>query len=172
MLAPMTGLLPAVLDLEASGFGRHSYPIEVGYVLPDGAAYCTLVRPAPDWTHWDPAAERLHGITRETAVRHGRSVDGVARHLNDQLRGLTLYCDGWAHDYAWLHQLFDRADMSPAFRLDNVRTLLSDEEAARWHAIKQEVSAGLHLRRHRASTDARLLQMTLARVRNTTAAGH
>jgi len=27
---------PGVLDMEASGFGRDSYPIEVGYVLPTG----------------------------------------------------------------------------------------------------------------------------------------
>ena len=25
-----------VLDIEASGFGRGSYPIEIGFVLPDG----------------------------------------------------------------------------------------------------------------------------------------
>ena len=27
---------PAILDIEASGFGRGSYPIEIGYYLPDG----------------------------------------------------------------------------------------------------------------------------------------
>ena len=27
---------PCVLDMEASGFGRHSYPVEVGVALPDG----------------------------------------------------------------------------------------------------------------------------------------
>jgi hypothetical protein len=36
-----------VIDVEASGFGRGSYPIEVGFVLPDGEAVCTLVRPRP-----------------------------------------------------------------------------------------------------------------------------
>ena len=51
--------VPACLDMEASGFGRHSYPIEVGFVLGDGQSWCTLIRPAADWTHWDPAAERL-----------------------------------------------------------------------------------------------------------------
>ena len=29
---------PAVLDIEASGFGRGSYPIEVGFVLANGEA--------------------------------------------------------------------------------------------------------------------------------------
>ena len=35
---------PAVLDIEASGFGVGSYPIEVGFVLPDGQSYCSLLR--------------------------------------------------------------------------------------------------------------------------------
>ena len=56
---------PCVIDIEASGFGRSSYPIEVGYVLPDGRARCMLVRPAEGWTHWDEAAAQVHGITRE-----------------------------------------------------------------------------------------------------------
>jgi len=47
---------PAVLDIEASGFGRDSYPVEIGYVLPDGQTWCTLIRPAPAWTHWDATA--------------------------------------------------------------------------------------------------------------------
>ena len=51
---------PAVLDVEASGFGRESYPIEVGYVLSGGQTYCSLIRPLPEWTHWDPQAERVH----------------------------------------------------------------------------------------------------------------
>ena len=36
--APEPGLriVPAVLDIEASGFGRDSFPVEVGFVLPDG----------------------------------------------------------------------------------------------------------------------------------------
>ena len=58
--------LPCVIDIEASGFGRRSYPIEVGYVLPDGRAVCMLIRPAVEWEHWDESAARTHGITRAT----------------------------------------------------------------------------------------------------------
>ena len=73
---------PAVLDVEASGFGRHSYPVEVGYVLPDGSTFCTLIRPEPEWTHWDPEAERLHHITRELALLRGKPVAEVVRLLD------------------------------------------------------------------------------------------
>ena len=118
--------IPAVLDMEASGFGKASYPVEIGYALPDGRSYCTLIQPTHDWTHWDTAAEALHGISRDSLLRHGRPVADVARHLNDQLRGQTLYCDGWAHDYAWLAALFDAAGLHQAFKLDSLRALLSE----------------------------------------------
>ncbi|NKI93556.1 hypothetical protein [Rhizobacter sp. SG703] len=156
---------PAILDIEASGFGRDSYPIEVGYVLPDGSSFCSLIRPARHWTHWDPAAEQVHQIHRETLLVHGRPVTEVAQWLNDQLHGLTLYSDGWAHDYPWLGALYEEAGLVPGFRLDNLRSLLTEVEARDWYATKQAVSNELGLTRHRASADARLLQRTLLRLR-------
>ena len=162
---PLQMALPTVLDIEASGFGRDSYPIEIGYVLPDGSSYCTLVRPEAHWTHWDTQAQRLHGIEREAAVLHGRSSHEIARHLNLTLHGQTIYTDGWANDYSWLGALFDAADLLPSFHIENLRALLSDSEAARWHQIKDQIAGELSLRRHRASADAWLLQMTLRRLR-------
>jgi hypothetical protein len=156
---------PAVLDIEASGFGRDSYPVEVGFVLADGSTYCTLIRPAPEWTHWDPAAERLHHIALNTIMEHGRDVAEVAQQLNQRLRGLTLYCDGWAHDFTWLGVLFEAAGSSPSFKLDNLRALLTDQEAAHWGVVKMQVAKEMRLQRHRASSDAKILQSTLIRLR-------
>jgi hypothetical protein len=156
---------PAVLDIEASGFGRDSYPVEVGFVLADGQTYCSLIRPAPTWTHWDPQAERVHHITQETVMRHGREVTEVAAQLNERLRGLTLYCDGWAHDFTWLSVLFEAAGMTPTFKLDNLRALLTDREAAFWNVVKKQITTEMRLQRHRASSDAKILQRTLMRLR-------
>jgi hypothetical protein len=156
---------PTVLDVEASGFGRHSYPIEVGYALPDGKTCCTLIRPEPEWTHWDPEAEHLHHIKRETVLAKGRSATEVAQWLNEQLHGQTVYTDGWANDYSWLAALFEVADLSPGFRLENLHALLEGDEADRFHAMKLEVRQELGGPRHRASTDARVLQLTLMRLR-------
>lgn len=160
--------VPACLDIEASGFGRGGYPIEIGYVLGDGSAYCTLIRPQPEWTHWDDAAEAVHGITRDLVLRHGRPAGEVAAALNRSLRGLVLYSDGWAHDYAWLMRLFDAAELTPQFRLDSLRAMLDEAQAARWHAVKQAVAAELRSERHRASTDAKLLQLTWRRLQGGT----
>ena len=158
--------LPTVLDVEASGFGRGSYPIEIGFVEPAGALFCTLVQPAPEWLHWDPAAETLHGISRALLQRHGRPVDWVAAELNRRLAGQTVYCDGWAHDYPWLARLFDEAEQSPAFRLEDLRTLLTEGELACWDRSLHALRAELCPERHRASSDARLLQLCLQRVRD------
>jgi hypothetical protein len=158
--------LPTVLDVEASGFGRNSYPIEVGFVLPDGHTFCTLIRPLEHWTHWDAQAALTHHIPRTLLHTRGQSVDEVAHKLNADLRGQTVYSDGWANDYSWLGALFDAADMTPAFRLENLRVLLTEAEAERWHQIKAQIAAERGAQRHRASSDARLLQLTFARLRN------
>jgi hypothetical protein len=45
------------LDFEASSLAKDSYPIEVGWVFEGGTgAESWLIRPAPDWTDWDPNA--------------------------------------------------------------------------------------------------------------------
>jgi hypothetical protein len=164
-LAKPDTAVPAVLDIEASGFGQGSFPVEVGFVLSDGESFCCLIRPEPGWTHWDPEAEGLHQISRDTVRRHGRAVRDVAMLLNQRLDGLTLYCDGWAHDYVWLNVLFEAAGLSPSFRLDNLRVLMTDGEAEAFTATKREVAAEMRLARHRASSDAKVLQRTLVRLR-------
>ncbi len=158
---PPPTLPPAILDIEASGFGLGSYPIEVGFVLPDGTLWCSLIRPEIDWQHWDPNAEAVHHITREQLLQHGRTAHEVTEVLNERLRGTTVYSDAWAHDYTWLNRLYEVAERSPSFKLENLRSLLSDDDAARWHEVKRGVAMGSSAPRHRASADARLLQQTL-----------
>lgn len=157
--------LPIVIDVEASGFGAGSYPIEIGLVMGDGRAHCCLVRPETDWTHWEARAEAVHGLDRDTLVRVGRPVQEVAHWLNGLLRGHTAYSDAWGHDYTWLSRLFEAAHSSPTFRLEALSGLLAEPELMIWHAAREAVEAGLGERRHRASVDARVLQQTLLRVR-------
>jgi hypothetical protein len=157
--------MPTILDLEASGFGRGSYPIEIGFVEGRGLPFCSLIQPAPDWNHWDTQAEALHGISRECLLRHGRPRDWVAEEMNRRLAGQTVYTDSWAFDYSWLAKLYDSVGMHQHFKLDDLRSLLSEEEAHRFGDLKQQIRHEVQLRRHRASADAKLLQMTLMRVK-------
>ena len=133
--------IPTVIDIEASGFGRGSYPIEIGFVLPDGRGDCMLIQPARQWRHWDPAAEALHRISRALLLAHGQPIDAVVDRLERQLHGLTVYSDGWGHDYSWLSRLYEEADRQPGFRLDSLQKLLTEDELARWDATKAAVFA-------------------------------
>jgi hypothetical protein len=157
--------LPAIIDVEASGLTGRSYPVEVGLVTAAGATYCALVLPDPGWSHWDPAAEAVHGITREILQAHGKPITEVAARVNEHLAGTTVYSDAWGNDYAWLARLFDAAELPMRFRVEALRSLLTDAQAALWHATKHRVIAEMALKRHRASSDARALQLTLAALR-------
>lgn len=158
-----TLVVPAVIDVEASGFGPGSYPIEVGVALPDGGARCFLIRPEPDWTHWDPEAEAAHGIPRHILEGCGRPAAEVARRLNRLLRGMTVYSDGWGFDMGWLALLYDRAAIRQGFQVEDLRTLLSDEQMREWAQAKRQVLREFGLKRHRASADACVLQHTFLR---------
>ena len=65
---------PTILDVEASGFGSDSFPIEIGVKRSDGARFCRLIKPYQSWTHWNSEAESLHGITRDVLSQYG--IDG------------------------------------------------------------------------------------------------
>lgn len=85
--------------------------------------------------------------------------------LNERLLRQDVYCDGWLYDYSWLSRLFDAADNIPAFRLKDLRELLTPRQAGLWHTTRQDVETYLQLKRHRASTDALIIQETLRQVR-------
>lgn len=151
---------PTIIDVEASGFGRGSYPIEVGCALADGRCYCALIQPAVGWTHWDAAAEAVHGLCRETLLEHGLPPLSVAIRLNTLFQGATVYSDAWAHDYAWLAKLHEAAGVPATYRLDQLVRITPQIEAARWQTVRARVALHLPTARRRASDDARILQMT------------
>jgi len=156
--------LPNIIDLEASGFGRQSYPIEVGYILGNGDSFCSLIKPADSWNRWDESAEDVHGISRETLFEAGKPTLEIARIMNKQLSGNTIYSDAWGNDSSWLGLLFDEANMPMQFRMDSIRSLLTEEQAANWHQAKEKVIETIPMKRHRASSDAAILQKTFTLV--------
>ena len=151
---------PIIIDVEASGFGTGSYPIEVGVALDDDTKFCSLIHPAPQWEHWDDAAEKVHRIARELLQTHGRPVREVAARLNSLLEGKTLYTDAWVVDKPWLTALFYEAGMNMKFSVSPLELILSEAQMARWHETKDRILAGIEHQRHRASFDAWIIQET------------
>ncbi|RAR57052.1 MULTISPECIES: hypothetical protein [Halomonadaceae] len=156
--------LPTLLDIEASGFGRGSYPIEIGLARADGSTCAFLIQPLDEWTHWDPKAELLHGISRARLQREGHPVIEVARWLNDELAEIGIaYSDSWGYDNTWMSLLFHHAGMLPRFRLEALRRLLDERQLELWSTAKEALITERGIQRHRAGEDARLLQLTYER---------
>ncbi len=154
---------PIIIDVEASGFGGASYPIEVGVALDDDTKYCSLIHPAPQWDHWDDAAEKVHRIARDILETYGKPLQEVAAHLNHLLEGKTLYTDGWVVDKPWLTTLFYEAKMEMKFSVSPLEMILSEEQMALWHDTKDKLLAEVQKHRHRASFDAWIIQETYKR---------
>jgi hypothetical protein len=151
---------PIIIDIEASGFGKDGYPIEIGYVTSRGKPWCSLITPCDEWQHWSEVAEQLHHISRDILVVHGKSIQSITTHLNEAFLNQTVYSDGWLQDFTWLSCLFEMAKTAPHFKLEDLRTILTPYQQSIWHATKQSILNELQISRHRASADAQVLQMT------------
>jgi|GEM_PF-476055 len=156
---------PAILDFEASGFGSSSFPIEVGVVLSSGQRYCALIRPHKTWTHWNSEAEQLHKISRSKLVECGRPVQEVCAELNELAGKTALYSDGWTHDHSWLIRLYHAAAMAPTFKLSPIEAIATEQQLGCWDDTKKSVQQNLGVLRHRASSDALMIQQTFVESR-------
>ena len=160
---------PIVIDIEASGFGAESYPIEIGVAFGDGTKYCSLISPMPEWTFWDADAERLHGVSRSVLAQYGKPAREVAARLNELLGPRTAYTDGWVVDKPWLNRLYFEAGLECTYSLSSLEMILSEPQMEIWHATKNALLRELGDRRHRASFDAYVVQETWERTCNATA---
>ncbi len=152
-------LRPQIIDIEASGFGPDSYPIEVGVVLANGLRFSRVIRPLPDWTHWDSSAENLHGISQSDLQRHGHNPFQVARELNELLAGQTVYSDCWSVDKPWVDKLYNRLAMERNFYISPIESIVSEEQIEQWQGAMQQLG-GQVSPAHRALNDAVLIQET------------
>lgn len=157
--------VPAIIDIEASGFGCDSYPIEVGVIDSMGNKYCRLIQPELNWTHWTNEAESLHGIRRELLFSNGLDVTEISTQLNKILAGTTVYCDGWVVDYPWLIKLFAAARQQMQFTCSPLESILNEQQMSIWHEQKTILCEKSGCKRHRASSDAELIQQVYVHTR-------
>lgn len=156
---------PYIIDVEASGFGFESYPIEVGVALEEGERFCSLIQPVDRWTHWSEEAEACHRIARACLFQHGKPATSVASMLNLVLQHKTVYTDGWVVDKPWMERLFNSVGMQMQFRVSPLEMILNEAQMEIWHATKSQVEIELNAQRHRASSDALVIQTTYMRTR-------
>ena len=152
-----------VIDIEASGFGLSSYPIEIGLVLANGATYCALVKPHASWTHWDRGAAKVHGISLSELKENGKAIADICQDLNTLCDGQILYTDCWAHDYHWLSKLYTAAGVHCSFRLSPIEYLLSEPQMQSWSQRKKDYAKEANIKTHRALNDALIISEALDR---------
>jgi DNA polymerase III epsilon subunit-like protein len=150
------------IDVEASGLGPQSYPIEIGWCALDGSRRgSVLIRPEFDWgaAAWDEMAEALHGITRAMLRRDGVPARDACRLFRDAADGCDLASDGNQDDQAWLNRLFEAEwPPQPSLRVASILAWIKPEH--RRSFIEQD-EAGL--RPHRALADAERLAALVQR---------
>lgn len=157
---------PHIIDVEASGFGPESYPIEVGVIKSCGERYCTLIQPHERWSHWSKDAEELHGISRATLLKKGKAIRDVCFELNEFLGNDHVFTDAWSHDEAWLSRLYRRARIHPSFSVRAIEFILEEDQLLLWDHTKEIIAAKSSFPRHRASNDAYVIQQTFIACKN------
>jgi DNA polymerase III epsilon subunit-like protein len=139
------------IDLEASGLGRESYPIEVAWKNDEtGEQDSFLINPdsAEDWHYWDDHAEEIHGIERKELKKKGLDIISACKRLNEKLKGKTLISDAVEFDFFWLSRLFQATGMNPSFQMAGLDRVLSKEQRIQFGFL-----AKAQRRRHRALDD-------------------
>lgn len=149
----------AFIDLEASGLGSRSWPVEVGWAIGEGEPVAMLIKPDKTWTDdaWDPAAQALHGLDRAALERDGVCVQEACAALNAAFQDAEVYSDAPDWDGFWLFRLYSAAGMRQSFSLHDYGTLMRRLAGGREEELFHRASR-LAPRRHRAADDARHLQ--------------
>ncbi len=149
----VTNGFPCFIDVEATGFGVDSYPIEIAWSDEAGEIHRCLIdpTPVPEWTAWGAEAEHVHGIDLERLRRNGWPPDYVATRLTEDLAGKVVYSDAPDYDRRWIGRLFTAIARPLSFQVDHIDELLlatlRAPEAPVWQTmaridrLKNEVTA-------------------------------
>ncbi|MFC3123346.1 hypothetical protein [Agaribacter flavus] len=87
----------------------------------------------------------------------------VCRDLNAFANGQTLYSDAWVVDNPWVLKLFGKARIEMKFRMSSLELIMREDQFETWDKDKAFICRRSGLKRHRASTDACIVQLTYER---------
>lgn len=153
------------IDIEASGLGALSYPIEIALVDPSsGSHICWLIKPPAEWiTHrsWDLGAEQIHKITLSQLLERGLPPELLVDDLCVRMAGKHVVSDAPSKDRQWLDILlsfchkkiseFEMHDLEEVERRMTFQRGLPHQEAV----SNARKSAAIHFpKKHRALPDA------------------
>ena len=155
-----------IIDIEASGLGNASYPIEIG--ITNGAEnYSSLIKPLSSWVDWDLNSAKIHGICRETLVREGKEAFVVAEEVSALLNNQPVYCSNIGYDDFWLEILFKQTNVLQKFVVKNIYDLFEDKPGSldEFNSKKEKLVGSSEFLNHRALDDARVIWLALSQNR-------
>lgn len=119
------------MDVESSGSeaDKGSFPVSIGVAGPEGRSWGRLICPLEYWTHWDDAAEELHGLSRDKLIDDGQDPFLVCRSMNLEFKGQTLLIDAGS-DKRWVDKLFNDVGVKRAFEIVNITDVFDADVVA------------------------------------------
>ncbi len=151
-----------IIDFEASGLSKQSYPIEVG-ITNGSDEYQALIRPMAHWQYWSDEAEAVHTLSRSQIESVGLDPAHVAHTLNNKLSGQPVYCDSVQWDAFWCNVLFADNGISRQFEVIDIQELLkdSDDHLGAFLAARSQLENADEYTVHRALDDAKIIWQAL-----------
>ncbi len=149
----------AFIDLEASGLGPKSWPIEVGWGFHGWPPRSLLIKPAEAWSleAWEKSAEELHQISPDKLIREGTPPLEVALVLNAAFANAEVFSDAPSFDGFWLYRLYEAAGVRANFKLHNLASLISSLTDVTPEELTEKASQKAP-HTHRAEQDVRHMQ--------------
>ncbi|NOY69249.1 MAG: hypothetical protein GXP53_07115 [Deltaproteobacteria bacterium] len=149
-----------IIDFEASGLSKSSYPIEVawGSSVKTVASYLLNPDKMDGWTDWNPKSYEFHQIPREKLLVNGKDPRRVAKLMIDDLAGQTAYSDEPRFDNMWKERLLVDSGYDPGLiKIKNLKYFLNKKIKSRFPKKRlidlfQEFSANKSIH-HRAGAD-------------------
>lgn len=120
-----------ILDFEASGIMKGSFPIEIAWIRDSGTAISTLIQPSDNWLSnenlWSERSQNVHGIEKATLISEGLDIKSVIDLIvNDIKEYETIYSDNPSFEQEWLDRLFDEARISHNYIVRDFNVMLNN----------------------------------------------
>lgn len=115
------------IDIEASGLGDNSFPLEIGWTKDGIDIHEFFIKPHVSWDieEWDPNAENLHGISKDFILENGINSIDIALIMNEHLSGYTLLSDSHLNDIKWINKLFVSNEIKREFKIVSIDLFLN-----------------------------------------------
>lgn len=146
------------IDIEASGLGIDSYPIECGWTVWNGEGDATLINHQPwlESSYWDSQAELLHGISKES-LKDAPDAKTALKIITDKTQEGILFSDCPKMESIWLSLLSSASQDRMKWTIHDATSLfgksLKDERMA--NSIMEKFKTTGH--HHRAQGDSLVL---------------